>query len=392
MRRTGPGRNSARWTCSGRSEEPLTANQKHMNEELTTTDEDEAIDDRAANNKQGINVAGDTMTRSTADYPEAQRNLVRWLFGYTKDQEWTWKQVQEASKISQTVLYRIWTGKYTNPESGELIGLEKVCVKIERFRKLAEKRDLIKRLPFIETSVWTRVSKICDEALVGQTIAFIYGESQIGKTAALREYARRNNHGQTAYVLTPASAGVQSVAKSIATACHIGDRTCFEKLRDRICGYLDETKLLIMDEVHEAFVSYQKHSTVKVFSMLRQIQELTGCGMVLCGTNVFRSQLERGEFAQSLKQLRKRGIWELQLEKSPAAEDLTTIRKYYRLPKPEAEAAQYVKFIASEFGLGKFTKYLARGAQLASDLDERFDWEHFNRVVESADTMRREAA
>jgi hypothetical protein len=48
----------------------------------------------------------------------------------------------------------------------------------------------------------------------------VYGESQIGETASLKEYARRNNQGQTVYPLMPASAGVQSMVRAIAEACH----------------------------------------------------------------------------------------------------------------------------------------------------------------------------
>jgi DNA transposition AAA+ family ATPase len=65
-----------------------------------------------------------------------------------------------------------------------------------------------------------RISKVCDETLLCNTIAMVYGESQIGKTASLKEYARRNNQGQTVYPLMPASAGVQSMVRAIAEACH----------------------------------------------------------------------------------------------------------------------------------------------------------------------------
>ena len=165
-------------------------------------------------------------------------------------------------------------------------------------------------------------------------------------------------------------------------------RTSFEQLRERVTKFLDPSKLLIIDEVHEVFVSYQKSSTLKCLSVLRQIQEVSQCGMVLCGTNVFRTELEQGEFSQSLKQLRKRGIVELQLESVPTEEDLNLIAKHYKLGPPSPEAAEHVRWIAKEMGLGKYTKFLASSAQMAGKKKERFCWGHFVRTVTIAAQMK----
>ena len=337
---------------------------------------------------QVINISGDTVTLKTAEYPERSRGLVRWLYSIAKDQNWSWAELERHTNISTTRLYRIFTGTYLNPTTKEPIDLEPTCVDIDRFRDLWEERSMASRMPFIETSVYRRVEKVCREALIMQAIAFIYGESQIGKTASLQEVCRRRNHGQTTYVLMPASAGVQAMMKAIADACHISSRTSYEGLRSRVANYLDDSKLLIIDEVHECFISYQHTSMNRCLSLLRQIQERSQCGLVLCGTNVFRHELERGEFAQSLKQLRKRGIWELQLESEPTTTDLELIAAHYKLGKPDPEAAELIKWIAKEMGLGKYTKFLARSAKLAAAKKDRFTWDHFVNLVKIVNRMK----
>lgn len=342
--------------------------------------------DRNTNDR--INISGDTVTQATADYPEEHRRLVRWLFSFAKDEDLSWDELAEKTKVHRSTLWRVFQGTYTNPESGKQVDLSPLCEKIDRFKDLAEERATANKLPFIETSVWRRISKICRESLVSQFFGFIYGESQIGKTCCLKEFARRNNHGNTVYVLMPASAGVQSMMKAIAEACHISSNTCFENLRDRVGRYLDDSKLLIIDEVHEAFVSYQKLSMVKSFSMIRQIQEISKCGVVLCGTNVFRNHLEQGEFAKSLEQLRKRGIWRLQLESTPSPADLELIAKFYKLPPATNDAKVVVDQVAESMGLGMFTKFLARASKLALDQQEKFTWEHFVRTVRIAEKLR----
>lgn len=339
-------------------------------------------------NFQGINISGDTVTLKTADYPEEQRALVRWLHAYARSEQWSWDELEHWSGIDSSTMSRVWSGKYVNPTTGVPIKLDSICERIARCKDLMEERNAARRMPFIETSVFRRIEKVCREALVMQAIACIYGAPQIGKTASLKEVQRRNNHGQTVYVLTPASAGVQAMCKAIAEACNISGKTCFEKLRTRLQHFFDPTKLLIMDEIHEVFVSYHKGSLSKCFGVLRQLQEQSGCGLVLCGTNVFRNEIERGEFKRSLEQMSMRSIWELQLEASPTPEDLALIAKHFRLPKPTGEAAELVKWIAIEKGLGKYVKFITRSAQLAAAKHEPFTWAHFVKTVTIAAKMK----
>jgi DNA transposition AAA+ family ATPase len=344
---------------------------------------------RVANNKNIINTSGDTVAMALRAYPSDQGDNLAWLFHWAKENHKGWDAIARDVGTSYTTLYRIWNGRYVNPSNGKLIDITELCDDIAKFRKICEARELMTRLPFIETSVWRRIEKICRETLEAQNIAFIYGEPQIGKTACLKEFCRRNNHGRTIYVLMPASGGVQAMMQAIADACHISSRSSFSQLRERVGNFLDGNKLLIMDEMHEVFCSYQKSSMLKCLAVLRQLQETTGCGMVLCGTNVFRREMEQGEFAQALKQLRKRGIWELALENSPSSEDLRKISDFYKLGGPTGEIAEAVRTISHGFGLGKYIKFIQRAAQLAKSKNQRFSWDHFARIVSIAAELQR---
>lgn len=336
--------------------------------------------------KHGINISGDTVTQATAGYPEVQRAIVRRVYALAMEQGWSYEAAAAQTKVSSTTLYRVWTGTYRG-ESGEQVKLDGVCERLERFLGLWEARVPEARLPFIETSVWKRTAKLCQEALEMQAIAMLYGEPQIGKTACLREVSRRAGHGQAPYVLTPAGGGQQSLMRTIAEQCHISPQTSFEELRRRVGNYLDDSKLLLIDEVHECFTSMHKGSMLKCLGMLRQLQESSGCGLVLCGTNVWRHELERGEFAQALRQLCRRGIWTLQLEGVATQADLRLIAAHYRLGEPAGEAADLVRHIAHTAGLGKYCKFLHRAAALAAKRQQRMSWEHFVKVVAIAESL-----
>lgn len=361
----------------------------------TEAEENAANTDRSK--PREINLGGDTVTMKTAEYPDNHRALVRWLFDHAKDCHWGWDELEQHVGISSNTFYRVWTGKYRypkqdergqpNPKAGELIPLDRLCAKLAHFKSLAEERAMAGRF-FVETSVFRRINRIGREALVTQAIALVYGESQIGKTSALKEIARRDPN--TRYVLMPASSGVQGMLRAIAASCHIssGLAVSVDEIRKRIFKYFDPTKLLLIDEVHECFVSYYASSLHRCLSTLRQLQEHTGCGMVLCGTGQLRHELENGRFAESLKQLRKRGIWELQLESEPTAKDLETIAAHYRLGSPTGDSVKLVSWIAKDMGLGKYTRFLARAVQLAGKKGEKFSWRHFEQIVGTATALK----
>jgi DNA transposition AAA+ family ATPase len=342
-----------------------------------------------------INMSGDVVHFRTEEYPEKHRELVRWIFAHAKDLHWSWNDLEHHTGLNKSTYWRIWTGTYryqqfikkggakvANPNAGKLIPLDSVCTKLAHFKSLAEDRASASKQPFVETSVFSRLNDFCRDVLVTQSIGMIYGESQIGKTWALREIARRNRT-HTSYVLMPASAGVQGMIRAIGQSTYISATlsASVDTIRTRIFDYFDSTKQLIIDEVHECFESHSSTSLKRCLSVLRQLQEHTGCGLVLCGTNVWRNELEFGSFAKSLLQLRKRGIWELQLEAVPEKDDLDLIAAHYRLGPPTGDAATLVKSIAEEMGLGKYTRFLARAGQLAAKKGERLAWRHFENIV-----------
>lgn len=335
-----------------------------------------------------INLSADEVSAATAHLPQDQQALVRWLFSFAKENGWGWKETARQSGLSTTTLYRVWNDAYREPTAPgvkmadrQRISLDGVCESIARFKILAARRgEAVRGVRFVETSTWHIIRKICDEARDMQIISLIYGESQIGKTISFEEYTRRNNSGRTIYVRAPACAGVQLLLKHIATACHISPKSSFENLMHRVCKFLDHSKLLIVDEAHLFFETYQKTSVLRCLETIREIYDRTGCGLVICGTEVFREELRSGEFAKMLRQLHRRGIWEEQLDPVAPWPDVLLIAAAYGLPAPKAEAEELVKYIITHSGLGKFTKFLIKAQQVAAKHGQKLNWQHFVRV------------
>lgn len=354
----------------------------------------ESIGDAGVGTTNQINVGGNTVTRCTEHLPERDRAAVRWLHHYARGQQWSWDELAKAVGFSTTVIYRIWTDKYRYPagsnKAGDRIPIDKQVTAILRLKRISDERDAVHSSGFVENSVWKRIDWLCNRAFIRQKIGFIYGESQIGKTTGLIEHARRNNHGQTSYVEIPPGAGLQLMMRHIARALFVNSSTCYEKLIDDVAAALDPSKLLLIDQVHRIFVTYNKRSIMKCLDALMYLHDVSKCGMVLCGTHIFRDQLRFGEFAQFLKQLRRRGLYELQLPAVPIRDDLDLMAEQFGLEPADGDAEPIVLQIARDWGFGQYVTRLTDAAELASKKKEKLNWGHFVRASQIVDNMAKE--
>lgn len=332
---------------------------------------------RPAKYTHHLNVGADTVKRSLTQWMEdgkctqEQHDLVWWYFNYSKDQGFDLKKcAEEIGYADPTTPYRVFNGTYE-------ANLENFCSKVVTYKRIAEERSSYKQAFFVETTVSKKVFQICHAARISQTVAWIFGDSQIGKTVALEEYTRRNNHGQTIYVRLPASAGVQLLAKEIARACHVSQDSCFEKIRHRVIGAIDHNMLLIIDELHQVFTSYHAASQIKVIEFLREIHDRTQCGLVLCGTHVLKREIEEGKLSLVLEQMRRRGTLRLELSSRPGKRDVTRIAAGFDLPPPGDREIVIIRDMVCTSGLGMFVKFLQAGNALADRAGQQMTWDHF---------------
>ena len=302
---------------------------------------------------------------------QEQADMVWWYFAFCKDNGYSLRRAATEIGVDQATVYRLFTCTYGAK-------LDNLTAKIGRYKRTIDARGNINEMPFVETSIGRKIGQVCHATWASQSIAMIWGESQTGKTFALQNHARNNNHGTTKYIRLPAKAGVQMVAKEFARACYVSADSSFEGIRDRIMKAVDSSNLVIVDEVHEAFISYQKTSAVSILEFLREIHDRTHCGMVLCMTNIGRDEIERGKLSPVLKQLSRRGVIKLQLpDLAPESDFHLIAKKAFSLEKPEGDALEIIRTIRQQNGIGVFCHYLKIGARMAKNLGVDYAWEHF---------------
>ncbi len=324
-----------------------------------------------------INIGADTVKRAlstklaNSEIDQSQHDLIWWYFNYAKDNQFTPDQAaQELGYADRSTTDRVFRGQYG-------ASLTSFCDKVATYKKLAEERASYRHVYFVETTCARRVFQICDAARISNTCAFIFGDSQIGKTKALEEYARRNNHGATVYVRLPSSAGVQILAKEIARACHVNPDSSFERVRERVINALDHNRLVIIDELHQVFTSYHAASQIKVLEFLRELHDRSRCGLVLCGTHVLRKEMEEGRLALVLEQFRRRATLRLELPSRPGKSDLGKFADSFGLPAPGPEELPVIKEMVYSSGLGMFLRFLQAGHRMAHKAGLAMTWAHF---------------
>ena len=349
-----------------------------MNQTLPAAPDETASGEFVEKHNAFLNVGADRLKPGLAALvqekkaTQEQADLVWWFFSYCKEEKFSLTRASvELGYDNATTMYRVFNCSYGAK-------LDNVCARILRFKKTVEARGNINDVPFVETSIARKVQQVCQAAWASQSIAMVWGDTQIGKTYALQDYARSNNHGTTKYVRLPAKAGIQMVAKEFARACYVSADASFEGIRDRILKAVDSSNLVIVDEVHEAFIAYQKTSAVAILEFLREIHDRTRCGMVLCMTNLGRDEIERGKLSPVLKQLSRRGVIKLQLpDQAPESDFHLIARRAFKLEKPEGDVLEIVRTIRHLNGIGVFCHYLKIGARIAKNAGEDFSWDHF---------------
>lgn len=240
-------------------------------------------------------------------------------------------QAAVALGMSATTVSRVRRGIY----EGDLAAVaEKAALALRLWQERGDRKRFL-----VETSIAAKIFTACDFALNRQTPVIITGESQIGKTSALEEYARRSD-AIVRYVRMPASANLplfmEELADALGVAAKPGER------RRRILRALNDRTLLIVDEIHELALVASQEQARRICEVIRELFDRTHCGLVLCGTTeATEEKLLHGPNAFALEQIVRRSI-NVRLGKRLPMGDALKVCAYHGFsaePTEEAKAA-----------------------------------------------------
>lgn len=349
---------------------------------METTDKKGMAVENDQEEQSRISVPGDTVMTAlnrlvtNGELDEEGKAAVWWFFGHARDKGMSLADAGKCIDKDGTTVHRLFNGRYG-------ASYDNMVADIKRFRKIAEERAKRKDIGFIETTIWRKVSIVCRGALFDSMPAYIYGASQIGKTACLEEYARRNNHGQTRYVRMPSAPTRRKVLELLSEVCFISAKHTYDDLNRRVFRAIDDRTLLIFDEFHQVFIGASDLEARKIVEFVREVYDRTHCGIVICGTKVVQEEFERGRQRMVWDQFRRRGMVELVLPDVAPKSDVLKIAAAFGLDEPDASTMDVVRGMLERSGIGMYFKFLQFAHGMAATQKKPLSWDHFQQAHKS---------
>jgi DNA transposition AAA+ family ATPase len=351
------------------------------------------VDDEFTSERQSNRIPAYKVIDATKALDEDSARAIRWLHSHYYDTGLGLAAVGEAVGYDGSTVSRVFHGRYEGD-------VAQVVRSILRFRALLEERQSVKRAPFVETALYREIEECCQMALTYQRIVFLYGESQVGKTTCLKHYAQEHNHGETVFLEMPVGGSLSHFLEVLAPKLRMS-RQREGALEVNIMRSLGPNNLLIVDEVSRAMQARAYGGrALKTMDFLRALHDNTGCGLVLCGTNVFRDQMADKTLEKFLNQLNRRCLLRRQLPDQPSKADLNAFARHFGLEPASGEAFALQKQVIGDHGLGVCLTTLTAAARKAQKKQDAMTWEHvlkahafFRRMEQPAKiTDEREAA
>lgn len=237
-------------------------------------------------------------------------------------------QAAEAIGMSATTISRVRRGIY----EGDLTAVaDKAALALRLWQERGSRQRFL-----VETSIAKKVFTACDFSLNRQTPVIITGESQLGKTTALEEYAHRSD-AIVRYVRIPAATNLPGFMEELADALGMvakpGER------RRRILRALNDRTLLVVDEIHELVHTTSREQTKRICESISELFDRTRCGLVLCGTELAETDLLQGPDAGALAQIVRRAIAVRLGRRLPLA-DALKVTAYHGFPAAPTDAVK----------------------------------------------------
>ncbi|MDP1696470.1 MAG: AAA family ATPase [Xanthomonadaceae bacterium] len=300
-----------------------------------------------------MNTATVTPLRATDDEARDVRAQVRGLMQI--DRTLSQARIAKESGLSTTVVSQWLSGTYPGDNAA-------VEAKLQRWIDTTQaQREHAARLPaapdYVATPSSERVIAALTYAQVAGDIAVIYGGAGLGKTSAIRAYARRAPNVWHC-TMTPASASVATALEEIAEAVGAGAATGgAAKLFRAVCKRADDSAgLLVIDEA--------QHLSIAALDQIRAIHDATGIGIALVGNESVYARLTGGNRAAYLDRLYSRIGKRIRLTKSTQADAVAILAAWDIDEKPCR--AQLIDIASRPGGLRGLTKVLRLGSMYAA--------------------------
>jgi len=304
-----------------------------------------------------------TITDRVRQYPDELKELVCWLATYVREECARDLDIlcDTARKLGiqfdKTTWSKVLRGRWNRDAEGNatdnpIVALTKLVKAIEHLRRDFALREAAGKVPFVMTPTAEMMFNFVDKKRAPDRVnkfGMIVGNTGTQKTATLKEYCRRNNHGTCVRVEAPETASHTQFITDLAEKYGCTRQANWDRKRNTIRQSVNERRTIIVENVQRLYDERQGNNQ-KVFSYLQKLQDDTDCTVILTLTPVFERKL-REKIAN--------GYFEQFIGRSGGERDILVLEEY---PGDEDVLA-----IAKSFGLADATKHLPELAKIVRE-------------------------
>jgi DNA transposition AAA+ family ATPase len=302
-----------------------------------------------------------TVTARTAHYPDELKEPVLWLATFAREEcnrdlAILAEHAHDLGiEFDETTWSRILRGRWNRDAAGNellspLTSLAKLTKAIDLLRKDAALREQAGKVPFVMTPTAQMIFDFIDKKRAPDRVnkfGMIVGHTGTQKTATLKEYCRRNNHGAVVRTEAPETASHTQFITDLAERYGCSRQANWDRKRNTIAQSVNRRRTIIVENVQRLYDERQGGNQ-KVFSYLQKLQDDKDCTIILTLTPVFvgklKSKLAEGYFEQFIGRAGgERDI--LTLEEFPSDEDVLAIAKSFKLVDAAKHLAELAKIV-----------------------------------------------
>lgn len=281
---------------------------------------------------------------SSAHYPAEVRDAANWLFQFKHERCNGSHDLVAATlkRISPTeypdrgqYIYQVTTGKYFKNSVGKVAvsALNELAERLRAWDIIEQQRG---KVPFNEKlSYWVAMRDYIDrKRALGTVCKFgaIEGETGTGKTAGTKYYQLLNNHCLTVRLEAPSKGSLSRFMVKLGSCYNISRSLSTSERLLEIDNNINETRTIIVENVQKLY-NPKTGPNQAIFSYLQELQDDTGCTVILTWTPVFRNEVLQGRDSRYFEQFVSRigGIDDVLSMPRPKKADLLSIADQFEV-------------------------------------------------------------
>lgn len=340
-----------------------------------------------------------SLQKRTVFYPTDLRDGVLWVGWYVREHcaRNLDTLVERARAVKVTLDKTSWSkvlrgkwnrGKDNVPLAVPIINQDKLERAIAQLREAHRLHELAGKVPFIMAPTSQTIFDFVDRKRAPGTInrfGVIIGYTGTMKTATLKEYARRNNHGNCVWMEMPENGSLTEFIKTLSNKYGGSYNESYGRARNRIFETLtpkdgeDRFRTIILENCQGGY-NFERGAKQPIYDFIRRVQEETQCAFILTFTPEFAQKLEtemalKGYFEQFEGRAGgARGF--LRLPDYPTDEDVLDIAQAFGLQQAEKHQ-DYLSAIVHERGrVRRLFEDLQGAKKDAEDAKQKLTIEH----------------